>query len=219
MPRSCATSPRAISAWSCSVSVSPLRSCSLPWAFSPFSTRTPSWPWPGRLERSALVSSSALFPRERWKQWRRRWGMSRAGFSSTGRNDRELAASFSTERSAAGYGALVVTLDTYLLSWRERDLQNAYLPFLRGEGLANYFSDPVFRAALGVPPEQDPRPAIEHFGKVYSSTASPGPTWHSCANIPDCRFCSRASSTRRTRKGAGSWHGGDHRLQSWRPPA
>jgi len=45
--------------------------------------------------------------------------------------------------------AIVVTLDTYLLAWRERDIQNAYLPFMRGEGLANYLSDPVFRAAIG----------------------------------------------------------------------
>jgi isopentenyl-diphosphate delta-isomerase len=39
-----------------------------------------------------------------------------------------------------------------LLSWRERDLGNAYLPFLTGEGLANYFSDPVFRDAIGGDP-------------------------------------------------------------------
>src|SRR5262249_21682910 len=50
----------------------------------------------------------------------------------------ELAASFLQRAERAGYGAIVVTLDTYLLSWRERDIQNAYLPFIRGEGLANY---------------------------------------------------------------------------------
>ena len=58
--------------------------------------------------------------------------------------------------SDAGYEAIVVTLDTWLLGWRPRDLQNAYLPFLKGEGVANYFSDPVFRAALERPPEEDP---------------------------------------------------------------
>src|SRR5205823_1977100 len=66
--------------------------------------------------------------------------------------DEALAASLVTRAERAGYSALVVTLDTYLLGWRERDLQRAYLPFLRGEGLANYLSDPVFRAALPIPP-------------------------------------------------------------------
>src|SRR5262249_5142587 len=67
--------------------------------------------------------------------------------------DDELAASFVRRAEAAGYSAIVVTLDTFLLGWRERDIQNAYLPFLKGEGLANYFSDPVFRDRVG----EDPR--------------------------------------------------------------
>src|SRR5260370_407998 len=62
--------------------------------------------------------------------------------------DRDLEASFLQRAERAGFSAIVVTLDTYLLAWRERDLQNAYLPFMHGEGLANYFSDPVFCAAL-----------------------------------------------------------------------
>jgi isopentenyl diphosphate isomerase/L-lactate dehydrogenase-like FMN-dependent dehydrogenase len=43
---------------------------------------------------------------------------------------------------------VVVTVDTLLLGWRPRDLTTAYLPFLRGIGLANYTSDPVFRRGL-----------------------------------------------------------------------
>ena len=56
----------------------------------------------------------------------------------------DLAASFVARAERAGFSALVVTLDTYLLGWRERDLQKAYLPFLQGQGVANYLSDPVF---------------------------------------------------------------------------
>jgi len=48
----------------------------------------------------------------------------------------------------AGCEAIVVTLDTTLLGWRPRDLDQAYLPFLRGLGLAQYLSDPVFRAKV-----------------------------------------------------------------------
>jgi L-lactate dehydrogenase (cytochrome) len=70
-------------------------------------------------------------------------------------NDREVAASFVSRAEAAGYGAIVVTVDTPLLGWRERDLRRAYLPFLAGEGCGQFFSDPVFRSRLERPPEED----------------------------------------------------------------
>src|SRR5690606_3372285 len=50
--------------------------------------------------------------------------------------DVEVARSFLSRAKAAGYTALVVTLDTPLLSWRPRDLDQAYLPFLHGVGTA-----------------------------------------------------------------------------------
>jgi isopentenyl diphosphate isomerase/L-lactate dehydrogenase-like FMN-dependent dehydrogenase len=65
----------------------------------------------------------------------------------------------------------VVTLDTSMLAWRERDLQHAYLPFILGQGLANYFSDPVFRALLSQPPEQNPAAAIQLWSSLFSNTA------------------------------------------------
>jgi len=70
-------------------------------------------------------------------------------------NDRDVAASFVRRAEAAGYGAIVVTLDTPVLAWRPRDLRQAYLPFLRGEGCAQFFTDPVFCAKLEHPPEED----------------------------------------------------------------
>ena len=70
-------------------------------------------------------------------------------------NDREVAASFVRRAEAAGFGAIVVTLDTPLLAWRPRDLRQAYLPFIRGEGCAQFFTDPVFRAKLSASPEED----------------------------------------------------------------
>ncbi len=73
-----------------------------------------------------------------------------------------------------GYSAIVVTLDTTLLSWRVQDIQNAYLPFLLGEGLANYFSDPAFRQALAQPPEENPTAAIQHFVDIFTN---PALTW------------------------------------------
>jgi lactate 2-monooxygenase len=70
-------------------------------------------------------------------------------------SDREVTESLVRRAEAAGYGAIVVTLDTLTLGWRDRDLRNAYLPFLGGDGLAQFFSDPVFRAGLEAAPEDD----------------------------------------------------------------
>jgi len=82
-----------------------------------------------------------------------------------------LTASMLQRAERAGYKALVVTLDTSMLAWRERDLQHAYLPFILGHGLSNYFSDPVFRALLPEPPEQNPAGAIQVWSSLFSNTA------------------------------------------------
>jgi isopentenyl diphosphate isomerase/L-lactate dehydrogenase-like FMN-dependent dehydrogenase len=86
----------------------------------------------------------------------------------------ELAASFVSRAEAAGYRAIVVTLDTAILGYRPRDLQRGYLPFLRSIGIQNYLSDPVFRAALAKPPEEDPQAAVGHFVGLF---ANPAVTW------------------------------------------
>lgn len=86
-------------------------------------------------------------------------------------NNPELTASMVSRAEKAGYKAIVVTLDTALLGWRERDLNYPYLPFLLGEGLANYFSDPVFRANLSEPPEKNPIAAVRYWASIYSNTA------------------------------------------------
>ncbi|KAJ1017735.1 hypothetical protein NDA16_005054 [Ustilago loliicola] len=58
--------------------------------------------------------------------------------------DDELTESLLSRAKKVGYRVLVVTLDTWNLGWRPRDLDTAYNPFLTGEGVANVFSDPVF---------------------------------------------------------------------------
>ncbi|GAA4141466.1 lactate 2-monooxygenase [Actinomadura keratinilytica] len=89
--------------------------------------------------------------------------------------DRELAVSFLERAAAAGYTALVVTLDTFALAWRPRDLDQAYLPFLRGIGVANYFSDPVFQKAVGGPVTDANRDAaILHWAANFGN---PSLTW------------------------------------------
>ncbi|MEU1623469.1 lactate 2-monooxygenase [Streptomyces sp. NPDC005722] len=93
--------------------------------------------------------------------------------------DREVTRSFLGRAKAAGYTALFVTLDTPLLAWRPRDLDQAYLPFLKGIGTANYFTDPAFLAGLAKPVEQDLNAAVLHFVGMFSD---PGKTW------PDLSF-------------------------------
>ncbi|MGH3867258.1 MAG: lactate 2-monooxygenase [Pseudonocardiaceae bacterium] len=68
--------------------------------------------------------------------------------------DPDVAQSLVQRAEAAGYRAIVVTVDTWALGWRPRDLQLAHLPFLHAQGIANYLSDPVFRARLDAPPEE-----------------------------------------------------------------
>lgn len=68
--------------------------------------------------------------------------------------DDELARSLVSRAAAANAKAIVVTVDAATLGWRTRDLALGHLPFLHGKGLANYLSDPVFRAKLEVAPEE-----------------------------------------------------------------
>jgi lactate 2-monooxygenase len=89
-------------------------------------------------------------------------------------SDREIVASLVDRAAAAGYSAIVVTLDTLVLGWRPRDLRNAYLPFKQGEGIAQFTSDPVFLERLPVPPEEDPLVAA---GTMLSLFPNLGLTW------------------------------------------
>jgi lactate 2-monooxygenase len=74
----------------------------------------------------------------------------------------DLVASFARRAEACGCSAIVLTLDTTMLGWRPRDLDRGSLPFMRGQGLAQYTSDPVFRAQLAQPMElgDGPKPPL-----------------------------------------------------------
>ncbi len=89
-------------------------------------------------------------------------------------NDRAVAASFLARAKAAGFTALVITLDTRMLAWRPRDLDQAYLPFLRGIGVQNYLTDPAFQALLAGPGSADPAEAILQYIRIFGD---PSLTW------------------------------------------
>jgi len=83
--------------------------------------------------------------------------------------DRDLAASLVARAEAAGFKGIVVTLDTWLPGWRPRDLSTSNFPFLRGLCLANYTSDPVFRASLQRTPEEDPQAAVVQWIQIFGN--------------------------------------------------
>jgi lactate 2-monooxygenase len=83
--------------------------------------------------------------------------------------DRDLAASLVHRAEAAGFKGIVVTLDTWVTGWRPRDLGTSNFPQLRGKCLANYTSDPVFRASLAQTPEENPQGAVLKWISVFGN--------------------------------------------------
>jgi isopentenyl diphosphate isomerase/L-lactate dehydrogenase-like FMN-dependent dehydrogenase len=118
-----------------------------------------------------IFSTASTMPLEQVAQ-----GMGEASrwFQLYWSKDPAFNASVVQRAERAGCEAIVVTLDTFLLAWRPKDIQNAYLPFLLEQGVGNFLSDPAFRSALTTPPEEDPQGAIGHFLQIFTN---PALTW------------------------------------------
>lgn len=93
----------------------------------------------------------------------------------------DLVVSLVQRAEACGCRAIVVTLDTTMLGWRSRDLDLAHLPFLRGRGIAQYTSDPVFLELMKSPPsESGPKPKVTAHALstlLEATRRFPGPFW------------------------------------------
>jgi len=84
-----------------------------------------------------------------------------------------LVESLVRRAEAIAADAIAVTLDTTILGWRPRDLEIAYLPFLRGKGIAQYTSDPVFRLLVQETSTGDgpaPRPTLQAIRTLLELT-------------------------------------------------
>jgi len=90
----------------------------------------------------------------------------------------EVVASFARRAEACGCGAIVLTLDTTMLGWRPRDLDLGYLPFLRGLGIAQYTSDPVFMREVRAMGAAENSP---HAANSPGSEARPPLSWQTIA--------------------------------------
>ncbi|WP_341301514.1 alpha-hydroxy acid oxidase [Lysinibacillus sp. FSL H8-0500] len=60
----------------------------------------------------------------------------------------EIAYSMAARAEAAGFEAIVLTVDTVMLGWREEDVRNQFSPLKLGYAKGNYINDPVFMATL-----------------------------------------------------------------------
>ncbi|MCX2731923.1 alpha-hydroxy-acid oxidizing protein [Saccharopolyspora sp. NFXS83] len=96
--------------------------------------------------------------------------------------DDDLVDSLLSRAQRCGAEAIVVTLDTTLLGWRPQDLNLGSLPFARGQGIAQYTSDPRFRemvrerVAGGAGEESDVRVTFSAIRALLSmSRRFPGP--------------------------------------------
>lgn len=132
------------------------------------------------MQRSGLpmiISSQASYPMEKIAEangdgsrfYQLYWGKSDA-----------VAESFVKRAEAIGCRAIFLTLDTLLLGWRPRDLDLGFSPFLRGQGIAQYTSDPVFRSMLAQPPEENMFAASVLFSQNFPE---PGLDWARVAKI------------------------------------
>jgi len=130
-----------------------------------------------RLNLAMIISSQASFPMEAIAKangdgsrcFQLYWGKSDA-----------VAESFVKRAEACGCSAIFITLDTTLLGWRPRDLDLGFSPFLRSQGIAQYTSDPAFRALLAQTPEQNPLAAAVAFTQNF---AEPSLDWARIAKI------------------------------------
>jgi lactate 2-monooxygenase len=130
-----------------------------------------------RLNLPMIISSQASFPMEEIAKangdgsrfYQLYWGKSDA-----------IAESFVKRAEACGCKAIFITLDTTVLGWRPRDLDLGFLPFLKGKGIAQYTSDPAFRALLPQLPEENSQAAAIQFTQLFSD---PSLDWKRIAKI------------------------------------
>jgi lactate 2-monooxygenase len=99
--------------------------------------------------------------------------------------DDDVTKSLLSRAKESGYEVLVVTLDTWAIAWRPADLDNGFVPFIKGVGVQNGFSDPVFREKYkfktGMEVEEDVEVAAAVWNADVFSGQAHGHTWDDVA--------------------------------------
>ncbi|KAF2689582.1 FMN-dependent alpha-hydroxy acid dehydrogenase [Lentithecium fluviatile CBS 122367] len=85
-----------------------------------------------------------------------------------------VTASLLQRAKANGFEVLVVTLDTCMMGWRPKDLDESYLPFIYGQGCQVLFSDPAFNRMFEKMQAEDTRSMKEKLGETWEVLKRPG---------------------------------------------
>ena len=164
------------------------RSCSVRSACRGSSIPTRSSPWRERRQTSACRWRCRRCRRTRMEDVAAAGGDSPQWFQLYWPKDREVGASLLARAKAAGFSALLLTLDTFILAWRPRDLVQR-LPAVPAAARAG-----ELRVRPGVPrrPRRSrrrrTRPRRSCTGSRCSATrATPGRTWPGCASTGTAR--------------------------------
>ncbi|OQU96971.1 hypothetical protein CLAIMM_02976 [Cladophialophora immunda] len=91
-------------------------------------------------------------------------------------HNKDITISLLNRAAKNGYTVLVVTVDTWALGWRPANLDEGFVPFIKGRGNQTGFSDPVFRAQFrqksGVDVEADVMAAAREWNSdIFSGRA------------------------------------------------
>ncbi len=135
----------------------------------------------GQLKVPYIFSNQASVPMEVCSQ---HMGNSPRWFQLYWSTSNDLVASLVRRAEACGCEAIVVTLDTTMLGWRLRDLDLASLPFLKGMGIAQYTSDPVFQRITEKPVEED----LTQQPKSRINLNTIRALWQMAGNYPGSRW-------------------------------
>ncbi|KAH6618459.1 FMN-dependent alpha-hydroxy acid dehydrogenase-like protein [Boeremia exigua] len=91
-----------------------------------------------------------------------------------------------------GFSVLVVTLDTFQIGWRPQDLDEAYLPFIWGQGCAVGFSDPEFQRLWAAQQAADTRTAGQKLAELWGVVRRPGSVFGAAKVLSHARVIPKA---------------------------
>ncbi|KAF7508109.1 hypothetical protein GJ744_009550 [Endocarpon pusillum] len=104
-------------------------------------------------------------------------------------SDDDLTRSYLRSAKQNGYEVLVVTVDTWDLGWRTRDLDQGFFPFIRGIGVQIGLEDACAHEKLGFNPlapnataEQQQMAALYH---VITTSRGISPVWRNLTKLRD----------------------------------
>ncbi|QVY61048.1 alpha-hydroxy acid oxidase [Cytobacillus gottheilii] len=92
-------------------------------------------------------------------------------------NNRSVSFHMAERAEKAGFEAIVLTVDTVMLGWREEDLRNRFSPLKLGYGKANYESDQVFLQSL---PDESEESIIQG---ILNNIHHPSLNWEDVAEL------------------------------------